>query len=284
MRHLFFNRKHTETHFIKLDTRKCKACRKCIENCPEQIIGKIDLPWHKHAVIIEHNKCSGCLKCVDTCNYGAFSVTDKNIKETGRVKKRIINKFMTNCMLLFSGIIMVLSGLLLQIGFHIGNTNDLHRHKNNIQSNSAVYEQSREIDPMKIVCGLNYPEWSAIHKISIVCFSLLTAFHIYAHSKWYKSIFTKHLIRKNISVFILSVLFVLVAITGVIPWIIDSAYGTSDLRIMFIELHDKIALFFIIYLILHVLRKSKWFFTTYRNLKNNNHTGIKHIKPAKRII
>lgn len=273
MKPLFFNRKHTVTNYIKLDTRKCKACFKCIKNCPEQIIGKIDLPWHKHAVIIEHNKCSGCLKCIDICNYGAFSETDGTIKQTDTHRKSIVEKFMINILLLVSGIIMTLSGLLLQIGFHIGNSKDLHKYENNIPAESAVYERSVEKDPLKIVCGLNYSEWSAIHKISIVCFSLLAAFHIYAHSKWYKTILRKHLIRKNISVIILSVLFILVAVTGIVPWVIDSAGGTSSLRILFIEIHDKIAILLTIYLLLHVLRKSKWFFTTCKNLmKNKNNT------------
>jgi uncharacterized Fe-S center protein len=70
------NRKHTGTLFITLDTRKCKACWDCIESCPSQVIGKIDLPWHKHAKIVNPVRCKGCLKCVKACMQGALQKCD----------------------------------------------------------------------------------------------------------------------------------------------------------------------------------------------------------------
>ncbi|HPT20646.1 MAG TPA: 4Fe-4S binding protein [Bacteroidales bacterium] len=70
---LFFNRNHTGTEFIHLDTRKCKACWECLVECPNKVIGKIDLPWHKHALVADPSKCSGCLKCIKACKFGAYS-------------------------------------------------------------------------------------------------------------------------------------------------------------------------------------------------------------------
>ena len=75
---MFFNRKHTRTPFVQLDTQKCKACWKCIENCPNQVINKIDLPWHKHALIVKPDACIGCLNCVNICQYGAYSLLMEN--------------------------------------------------------------------------------------------------------------------------------------------------------------------------------------------------------------
>ena len=69
---MFFNREHSRTPFVKLDTRKCKACWECINICSNHVINKIDMPWHKHALIVEPDSCTGCLNCVDICQYGAY--------------------------------------------------------------------------------------------------------------------------------------------------------------------------------------------------------------------
>ena len=254
----FLDREHTKTPFIQLDTRKCKACWKCLEDCPNRVINKVDLPWHKHALIVEPDKCTGCLKCINVCEYGVYSEIDKENKRSVRLKKRTFNKFLINNLLLISGLLMILSGLVLQMGFHFGGP-DVHQvGVREAQAQSMQYEQLRKIDINKIVCGFNYPDWSAIHKFAIVFLSLLMVYHIYTHWKWYKGVITKRLIRKNIQVIILSVLFLLVAITGYIPWFVDLSGSTSILRMFFIEIHDKIALVLIILLIVHIIQRLKW--------------------------
>jgi len=45
-----------------------------MKNCPNQVINKIDLPWHKHALIVKPDACIGCLNCVNICQYGAYSL------------------------------------------------------------------------------------------------------------------------------------------------------------------------------------------------------------------
>lgn len=67
------NRKHAQTPYINLDTRKCTACWKCLEMCSQNVIGKINLPWHKHVRIVNGSNCTGCLRCVNVCEYNAFS-------------------------------------------------------------------------------------------------------------------------------------------------------------------------------------------------------------------
>jgi 2-oxoglutarate ferredoxin oxidoreductase subunit delta len=58
--------------FIRLDTRLCEACWKCIEVCPKKVLGKIDMIWHRHAVIRNGAACNGCKKCVWACESGAL--------------------------------------------------------------------------------------------------------------------------------------------------------------------------------------------------------------------
>ena len=178
-------------------------------------------------------------------------------------KKHNFNNFIINNLLLVVGLAMMFSGLVLQIGFHMG------EHQVDapiVQPQSIQYEQLRAIDITKIVCGFNYPDWSAIHKVVIVLFFLLMLYHAYVHWKWYKGVISKHLIGRNRQVIILSVLFLLVAVTGLIPWVIDLTGGSETLRMHFIEIHDKITLILIVFLILHIIKRLKWFSSAFGKL------------------
>jgi NAD-dependent dihydropyrimidine dehydrogenase PreA subunit len=66
------------TKYITLNTRKCKACWECVESCPNNVIGRINLPFHKHARISEPENCKGCLRCVEVCLQQAI-IPDKSI-------------------------------------------------------------------------------------------------------------------------------------------------------------------------------------------------------------
>jgi NAD-dependent dihydropyrimidine dehydrogenase PreA subunit len=59
--------KRNSTKYIRLDTRLCQACWKCIEACPNGVIGRIEFLFHKHTFIENANKCKGCQKCVKAC-------------------------------------------------------------------------------------------------------------------------------------------------------------------------------------------------------------------------
>jgi Fe-S-cluster-containing hydrogenase component 2 len=74
--HRSFSR-HTETRSVRLDTRRCKACWACVAACPQHVLGKINLPFHKHAHIDQAEKCKGCLRCVKACPNGAIVKTEK---------------------------------------------------------------------------------------------------------------------------------------------------------------------------------------------------------------
>ena len=158
-----------------------------------------------------------------------------------------INRFLINLGLLIFGIATVFSGLLVQVKYHMGN-----------HGNIPINE---------FVMGMNYQGWSVIHKISIVALSLLMIWHVYSHWKWYKGVIKKQLIIKNQQVLILSLLFVAVAITGLTPWFIDLLNGDEMQRKIFIEIHDKLTLILAIYLILHIIKRLRWFFIAFEKLK-----------------
>lgn len=158
---------------------------------------------------------------------------------------KYFNNFIVNLGLLIFGFLTVFSGLLIQIQYHLGNhgTNDY-------------------------AIGINYSGWSDIHKISIVSLSILMIFHIIRHWKWFKTVIKKRLISKNKQAITLTLLFVLVAITGFFPWFIYLTKGDEMIRITFIEIHDKLAIILSIYFVLHVIKRLKWFFTAFEKLTN----------------
>lgn len=166
--------------------------------------------------------------------------------------EKYISRFIINLGLIVFGIATVFSGMLIQIKYHMGN-----------QGNIAINDYA---------LGINYQSWSAIHKVSIVILSLLMIYHVKYHWKWYKGVISKKLIAKNQQVLTLALLFVLVAITGLIPWFIDLLKGDEMLRKVFIEIHDKFAIILSIYLILHIIKRLKWFFTTFEKMTNKHST------------
>ena len=72
------NRRQAKTKYIQLDTKKCEACWKCMEVCPNNVFGRINLPWHKHVKLKNISDCTGCLKCVNVC---ASNAINKRMKE-----------------------------------------------------------------------------------------------------------------------------------------------------------------------------------------------------------
>ncbi|MDR2847529.1 MAG: 4Fe-4S binding protein [Bacteroidales bacterium] len=57
---------------ILINHHQCKACWKCLDACPQKVLGKVNFLWHKHAKMSHPDKCIGCLKCVKTCPHGAI--------------------------------------------------------------------------------------------------------------------------------------------------------------------------------------------------------------------
>lgn len=76
MRPKLLSRKSARTSYVQLDTSKCKACWKCLLGCKNQVIGKVDFLWHKHALIVNAHACIGCLNCVKICQHNAYSISD----------------------------------------------------------------------------------------------------------------------------------------------------------------------------------------------------------------
>lgn len=140
-----------------------------------------------------------------------------------------------NLALLTSGALVMFTGLLLQGGFHMGNHGS--------------------IDPRISVLGCCHAEWSRYHFFAILALSAFMLVHLLRHRSWYTSLRPRHFRGKKRQVMILSTLFLAVAVTGYLPWLIHVWGGDAMLRKLFIEIHDKLALPLSGYLIWHIVTR-----------------------------
>lgn len=231
----------TRTAYIHLDTRKCTACWKCLAECKNDVIGRINLPWHKHSRFVNSNECTGCLKCMKVCEPGALTKISDKKPDNPSPKRKIRMAFFVNLGLLISGLAMSISGFTVQFKYHMG-------HNTEIISNNSGF-------------GMGYNNWTNIHKISIIIFSTLMTYHFITHWKWYKMIIVKKLASRNRLQIILTIVFILVAITGYVPWIVNISGGSDIARKFFIEIHDKITILLFALLSIHLSKKLRWYIT-----------------------
>ncbi len=63
---------HISTEYIKLIRHNCQACWKCLEACPNHVLGKVVFFSHKHAHVDNAAACKGCRKCERACPNGAI--------------------------------------------------------------------------------------------------------------------------------------------------------------------------------------------------------------------
>lgn len=68
--------RHDATEYIRLNTRLCRACWKCIAVCRNKVIGTIEFSHHRHAHIDNAVGCKGCKACVRACPEGAILPVD----------------------------------------------------------------------------------------------------------------------------------------------------------------------------------------------------------------
>ncbi len=155
----------------------------------------------------------------------------------------------TNLGLLLSGMGMALSGFIMQFGYHMG-------HGGSIDENYPVL-------------GIYYSGWSNSHKISIVIASLLIIVHIVLHWEWYKTVITKKLLARNKLVITLTIIFMIVGVTGYIPWLMKLLGGLDPTRKIFVEVHDKITFLLFAYLVIHVTKNFRWFVNAFAKVKRS---------------
>lgn len=156
-------------------------------------------------------------------------------------------------LLLLTGTTTIITGFVLQLGFHRGHREQLQE---NLMPHITIMPDSlREPHASLTIWGLDQVTWSNAHKMVIVLFLVFTTYHAIKHAKWYRNVFSGKPIRKNKQTIVLSFIFILVTLTGLLPWWMDTFEYASAMRFFLIEVHDKISLFLTIYLMLHVIKR-----------------------------
>lgn len=74
--HLPFPR-HNHTPHVRLNTRLCQACGKCVKACPKNALGMISFLSHRHAHVKTADSCIGCKACIRACPYQAIQNQEK---------------------------------------------------------------------------------------------------------------------------------------------------------------------------------------------------------------
>lgn len=62
----------TGTRFVALDRSRCDACWDCIGVCPDDVLYRVDVWFHRHVAIRDGERCRGCRRCVQACRSGAL--------------------------------------------------------------------------------------------------------------------------------------------------------------------------------------------------------------------
>lgn len=164
-----------------MNPRLCMACWKCVETCPKKVIGKTRV-LHRHVMFRNADACIGCGKCMKICPHNVFFKQD----ETFPVRK--VNSgisFYIERLLPITFMASVISG----IGLHI-----------------TGHDASLE----------TWHNWSVTHIFASFLSLLSVTAHVKRHKLWYKTFISKGITNKCWIIFLLSILFLIVVITGIL--------------------------------------------------------------------
>ncbi len=77
----FGNKTKTYSDKLKIDTKKCVGCGKCVTLCPMKNIAIED------GVCVSEDRCTMCYRCVNTCPKQAITLLGKEVVEQNTIEK-----------------------------------------------------------------------------------------------------------------------------------------------------------------------------------------------------
>lgn len=203
--------KRTVTAYIAMNPNCCKACWKCVGECPKKVIGKAGRLWHRHVAFINEDACIGCGKCIRICPNKVFCKLDKPVA-VRKTDKGI--SYWLEFLLPVAFVALAVTG----IGLHIAG------HGANLE---AVYK------------------WGIAHIVASSFWLLSGMAHIKRHLSWYRALLTKGLANKRWIVCAVSLLFITVAVTGFL--LMSSMAHGASLGL----LHYKLGLLLLVFSVVH---------------------------------
>lgn len=171
------------TAYVKMFPRQCQACWECVDACPKDVIGRVNLPWHKHVVFKDADACIGCGKCIKTCPHGVFSKLGESSSPSAFPCKNPQTRAV--CFLSLTFVAASITG----IGLHLaGHGTDHHL----------------------------WTIWAVAHIVASVLWLIGLSSHVRAHAGWYKAVIRRGIGRKSRIPLFLLALFSVVVITAVL--------------------------------------------------------------------
>lgn len=167
--------------------------------------------------------------------------------------------FYLNLLNFFPFVILAVSGLIIQIEYHI-----------------------HELPDAYVVSGLNRSGWLLIHKISSVISFAGIVLHCIMHRKYIVTVTKKILNRKNKPKILLSyyllIIYIPASLICLFTWIFLNHEDT--LRHTLIEVHDKLTILLIIFTAVHLIQRAGWMVRTIKKLFITRISGDIHEKTA----
>lgn len=206
--------KRTTTPYVAMDPHRCVACWKCVDKCPKQVIGKTGcFLWHRHVTLKDADACVGCGRCVKVCPNGVFFRPDKAVP---------VRKQDTGFLFRMERLLPVafLASAVTGIGLHIAGHGTIH----------SVWHN-----------------WGVAHISASFLWLLSAAVHIKRHILWYKTFASKRFTDKLWINIPLSLLFLIVTITGII--LITHINGANSALGLF---HYKLGILLLLLSLIHV--------------------------------
>lgn len=204
--------KRMTTAYVTMNPRLCTACWECVDKCPKKVIGKKGMFLHRHVIFKNIDACIGCGKCIKTCHHDVFSKRDKTASAS---KKNIGISFYIERLLPIAFLASAVTG----IGLHIVGSGTSHEVWHN---------------------------WGVAHVFASFLWLLSVAAHVKRHMLWYKTLISKGISNKHWIILLLSIFFLIVAVTGI--WLIAFVKGAhSSIGL----LHYKLGILLLVLSLIH---------------------------------
>ena len=160
-----------------------------------------------------------------------LNLSDKRDATNHSFKSRIA--LPVNMLLLLVGTVMSVSGLYIQLVYHVGKK----------AADTALFENL-----------------ATLHTWAGLIFVPVVMLHLLLHEKWYRAVIKKRLFRKNRVTWLLTLFLLFSVLFGIIPWLISPYNPALHFRFMCIEIHDKTAVVLLLFMIGHALKRKKKLF------------------------
>lgn len=161
-------------------------------------------------------------------------------KPAKAVGQRWLLNFSVNLCLLAAGFAVSVSGVIIQIRYHVGHHPDT-----------------------SIVMALDRMAWYALHVWASGIFLLAAGYHLWAHRKWYKHLFGRKPLPNRTPTTVLTLLTAITVITSFAALLLSPF--DRDLRFLLVEIHDKAAIPFLIIAFLHTKKRWRWYTAVVKN-------------------